>query len=81
MSAFVVKTLTYEQQTANTEWNQKVLAHADGQEEGFKFDAQRFLDLFPADAKTDLLTPAAGATAVNQQLAVLAPPSLTLPSD
>jgi hypothetical protein len=68
VSVLVAKTLAFEQQPADAAWKQKILAVADGQEETFKLDAQRFLDLFPAEAQTDLLAPKAGATDVSQQI-------------
>ena len=68
VSAFVEKTLAYELQPADSAWKGQVLAVSDGQEESFRSDAQRFLDLFPDDVQTELLAPAAGETGVNQQI-------------
>jgi hypothetical protein len=68
VSAFVEKTLGYERQPAESEWKQRVLAVADGQEDTFRFDAQRFLDLFPDSAQVELMAPAAGETTVNREI-------------
>jgi hypothetical protein len=68
VAAFVEKTLAYERQPADTEWKQRVLAVADGQEEIFRFDAQQFLDLFPDNIKVELMAPAAGESAVNLEI-------------
>ncbi len=68
VAALVEKTLAYEQQPAGTDWKSRVLAVADGQEETFRSDAQRFLAIFPDDVAVELMAPAAGDTSVNQEI-------------
>lgn len=56
---FVQKNLAYRQQT-QADWQQRILAVADGQEPVFSSDAQTFLDGF-SDYQTTLYAPPAGA--------------------
>lgn len=56
----VEKTLSYEQSTADQDWQKKVLVIADGQEPSFKSDAQAFLDRLTAPYTGTLYAPEAG---------------------
>jgi hypothetical protein len=61
----VQKTLAYETSSRN---QPGVLAVADGQDPNFHLDAQNFLDLFPSDFQTELISPPAGASGTDQQI-------------
>ena len=56
----VEKTLLYEQSSTVEDWRTKVLAIADGQETGFKDDAQKFLEGVTAPYQGRLYAPEAG---------------------
>lgn len=64
---FVEKTLKYEQAAPQGEWRKRVVAVADGQEAGFKADAQGFLDQF-AGYTPVLINPPANTPDANQQI-------------
>lgn len=66
---FVNKTLEFEQAIATADWNQSILAIADGQEQSFKMDAEHFINQFPTEYQTQLIAPDAGAEGTNQQIA------------
>jgi hypothetical protein len=57
---FVDKVLSYEQASASAVWRGRVLAVADGQEAGFKQEAQSFLDQLPQTVKKQLYNPEVG---------------------
>lgn len=65
--AFVSKTLAYLNR-GSTDHSQSVLAIADGQDSSFSADASRFLELFPEEVETQLLTPPAGADQASRQV-------------
>ncbi|GAB4530493.1 MAG: C25 family cysteine peptidase [Anaerolineales bacterium] len=67
VQAYVEKVLAYEAQPAG-DWQQRVLAVADGQEAYFEGDASAFLDVFSANYQTELYTPPAGSTDASQQV-------------
>ncbi len=64
----VEKILAYEQNLPEGDWQQRILAVADGQSASFRRDAQHFLDQFGADYHTDLIAPAAGAEGASQEV-------------
>lgn len=66
---FVGKTLKFEKGITNADWNQSILAIADGQEESFQMDAEHFIDQFPNKFQTQLIAPEAGAVGTNEQIA------------
>ncbi len=65
---FVDKTLAFEQAIPIADWNQSILAVADGQEASFQIDAERFIEQFPTEYQTQLIAPEAGAEGTNQQI-------------
>ncbi len=67
VQTYVQKALAYESQPGG-EWQQRILAVADGQEAYFARDASAFLDAFAADYQTELYTPPAGSTDASQQV-------------
>jgi hypothetical protein len=64
----VHKILGYERETSNGDWQQSILAVADGQTPYFHTEAQDFLDRFPASFTRNVFAPQAGATGANVQL-------------
>ncbi len=65
---FVNKTLDFEQTILTADWNQSILAIADGQEASFQLDAENFISQFPGEYQTQLIAPEAGAEGTNQQI-------------
>ena len=65
---WVQKLLQNEQASQAEDWNQRILAVADGQEVSFQKDAQRFLDRFPENFTKSLVHPIAGATGTNTEI-------------
>lgn len=73
VTALVEKILAYEGppaagESTSTEWRRRVLAISDPQDPSFDYDAQNFLNLFPAGFTTDLLSLAPGDPQANQQI-------------
>lgn len=68
VAIWVQKLLAYEQASHAEDWNQRILAVADGQEQTFENDAQSFLDRFPGAFQKSLVNPAAGATGTNVEI-------------
>ncbi|MFH1636728.1 MAG: C25 family cysteine peptidase [Chloroflexota bacterium] len=68
VAIFVEKTLGYEQQPFDPDWQRRILAVADGQEAAFRADAQSFIDLFPSDYQTTLIAPEAGDLGASEQV-------------
>ncbi len=70
--AFVQKVLYYEQgdetKSAENSPASTVLAIADGQDVAFQGDAQTFINLFPVDMPTKLLSPGAGELGADQEI-------------
>ena len=66
--AVVEKTLAYEASLSDPDRTQEVLAVADGQDFSFKEDAERFLELFPANSRQTLIAPQPGERGVNRQI-------------
>jgi hypothetical protein len=65
---FVDKVLSYEQTKTPADWQNRVLAVADGQDSSFKEDAQSFLDQLPQGEKTELYSPEAGVKDAARQI-------------
>ena len=68
VAIFVEKTLGYEQQPFDPDWQRRILVVADGQEAAFRADAQNFIDLFPPDYQTTLIAPEAGDLSASEQV-------------
>jgi len=66
VEAYVSKVLDYEGHPLDPHGARNILAVADGQERYFKSDAAQFLDSFPANFNTTLLTPKAGEENASQ---------------
>ena len=61
VATYVQKALAYEKSAPSGDWASRVLAVADGQEPGFRADAQAFLDRFGQSYEKQLVNPPAGA--------------------
>jgi hypothetical protein len=64
----VQKTLLYEEKSSKTTSPLNIVAIADGQSDTFKYDAQKFLDLFPVAYNRELFAPPAGVTDANLKI-------------
>lgn len=68
VALFVGKTLAYEDSLASGDWQQRVLAVADGQEESFRHDAQAFIDELADPYEAELFSPDAGVSGAGQTI-------------
>ena len=68
VAIFVSKTLDYEIGGSGQGAEFRLLAVADGQEVGFQYDAQRFLDIFSPDFERELFSPMAGTPDADQAI-------------
>jgi hypothetical protein len=73
---FVEKTLGYEKQPFEADWQKKILAIADGQEAQFRVEAQEFLDNFSGKYITELIAPPAGSEASREVIQAIEDGSL-----
>ncbi|MEW6716778.1 MAG: C25 family cysteine peptidase [Chloroflexota bacterium] len=68
LQRMIAKTLAYEQDPPQGEWQSLVLGVADGDAPSFEGDAQAFLAHFSSPYKTRLFVPEAGEQGVNQKV-------------
>ena len=68
VSIFMRKTLAYENNRAGQAGEFRLLAVADGQDAGFKYDAQRFADTFSLDTEKLVFAPEAGTSDANETI-------------
>ena len=68
VKTFVDKVLAYEQASAPADWQNRVLAVADGQEPGFQQEAKSFLDQLPQTVTKQLFSPEAGVKEAARQV-------------
>jgi hypothetical protein len=68
VAIFVRKTMAYENHTSQQGIDFRLLAVADGQEAGFRIDAQRFLDIFEPEYDYELFAPEAGTIDANNTI-------------
>jgi hypothetical protein len=72
VSVLVDKIIEYEQTASETSLinvgSGRILAIADGQGIGFRTDAQNFLDLFPGEYPSEMISPEAGVEGTNQTI-------------
>ena len=68
VKTFVDKVLAYEQASTPADWQNRVLAVADGQDASFRQEAQSFLDLLPQSEKKELFSPEAGVKEAARQV-------------
>ncbi len=68
VSAVVAKTLRYERGLNSETVPYRLLAVADGQEPSFKADAEAWLELFPDNLQTEVLSPPPGASDAASQI-------------
>jgi hypothetical protein len=64
----VGKILAYESGSEAGDWQQRVIAVADGRETRFRDDALRFLDRFSTSFQSTLVAPEAGTEGTNEQI-------------
>jgi hypothetical protein len=72
VSAYVQKVISFEQREGTDsefdDWQNRVLAIADGSEDYFRMDAQNFLNKFTGDYPAELLAPSNGEQGINQTI-------------
>jgi hypothetical protein len=68
VKTYVDKVLAYEQATTPADWQNRILAVADGQDAGFQQEAQSFLDQLPQSEKKTLFSPEAGVKDAGSQV-------------
>jgi hypothetical protein len=68
INTFVEKTLSFEKKQYDPSWHESILAIADGQDFIFKYDAEKFLSIFPTNFNSYLLMHDAGSNNTNTKI-------------